>query len=157
MKSLVSYLIIIFIIFFWIFRIAVALTATLKVDFMIKPIDLTYEVLLLFITLVAIVLIIKRNIIGGLIYFISYLLYFGSTTINLVIQIVNGEIGSTEYMNVFLSVAAIVLAISALIDVSFNKDRTNKGLNKKTDWFYNNEQFDRKLDDRADKNNYRTM
>lgn len=28
---------------------------------------------------------------------------------------------------------------------------------KKTDWFYKNEEFDRKLDDRADKNNYRTL
>ena len=25
------------------------------------------------------------------------------------------------------------------------------------DWFYKNEQYDRKLDDRADKNNYRTL
>ena len=30
-------------------------------------------------------------------------------------------------------------------------------VDKKTDWFYKNEQFDRKMDDRADKNNYRTL
>ena len=33
----------------------------------------------------------------------------------------------------------------------------NNPKDKKTDWFYDNEQFDRKLDERADKNNYRTM
>ena len=38
-----------------------------------------------------------------------------------------------------------------------DKNRTNHPVDKKTDWFYKNEEFDRKLDDRADKNNYRTM
>ena len=31
-----------------------------------------------------------------------------------------------------------------------------KGEDKKTVWFYGNEEFDRKMDDRADRNNYRT-
>lgn len=81
MKSLFSYLLIIFVIFFWILRIAVALTATINVDIGIQPIDLTFEIILLFVTLVSIVLVIKRNIIGALIYFSSYLLYFGTSTI----------------------------------------------------------------------------
>ena len=38
-----------------------------------------------------------------------------------------------------------------------DKNRKNNPKDKKTDWFYKNEEFDRKLDDRADKNNYRTM
>ena len=28
---------------------------------------------------------------------------------------------------------------------------------KKTDWFYGDEKYDRKMDERADKNNYRTL
>ena len=39
----------------------------------------------------------------------------------------------------------------------FHRNRKNNPKDKKTDWFYRNEEFDRKLDDRADKNNYRTM
>ena len=38
-----------------------------------------------------------------------------------------------------------------------DKNRKLNPKDKKTDWFYQNEEFDRKLDDRADKNNYRTM
>ena len=157
MKSLLSYLIIIFVIFFWILRIIVALMGTLEFEFPIKPIDLTFEIIILFITLVAIVLIIKRNILGGLLYFISYLLYFGTSTINSVISVIDGTLARTEYVNLLCSIVAIVLSIFALIDVLFNRDRTNTGMNKKTDWFYNNKQFDRQLDERADKNNYRTM
>ena len=81
MKSLFSYLLIIFVIFFWILRIAVALTASINIDIGIQPIDLTMEIILLFVTLVAVILVIKRNIIGALIYFSSYLLYFGASTI----------------------------------------------------------------------------
>ena len=43
------------------------------------------------------------------------------------------------------------------IKVLLDKNRKNNPKDKKTDWFYQNEEFDRKLDDRADKNNYRTL
>ena len=36
-----------------------------------------------------------------------------------------------------------------------NKIRKRDPKDKKTDWFFQNEQYDRKLDDRADKNQYR--
>ena len=42
-------------------------------------------------------------------------------------------------------------------DVNVNKDKKDNPKDKKTDWFYKNEQFDREKDERADKNNYRTM
>ena len=35
-----------------------------------------------------------------------------------------------------------------------DKNRKLNPKDKKTDWFYQNEEFDRKLDDRADKNNF---
>ena len=37
-----------------------------------------------------------------------------------------------------------------------DRDKNNPK-DKKTDWFYTNEQYDRQLDERADKNNYRTL
>jgi len=30
-------------------------------------------------------------------------------------------------------------------------------VDKQTDWFYKNKEYDRKLDERADKNQYRTL
>ena len=43
------------------------------------------------------------------------------------------------------------------LDKNPDKNRKAHPKDKKTDWFYKNEQYDRKLDERADKNNYRTM
>ena len=44
-----------------------------------------------------------------------------------------------------------------IFDLLLDKNRKAHPKDKKTDWFYKNEQYDRKLDDRADKNNYRTL
>ena len=156
MKSLFSYLLIIFVIVFWILRIAVAFTTTMEIDIGITPINLTVEIILLFLTLLAIVLIIKRNIIGALIYFSSYLLYFGATTITQVISLIDGSLDKTQYLSLFVSIIGILLAVLTLIDVLFNRDRTNTRVDKKTSWFYDNKDFDRQFDERADRNEYRT-
>ena len=136
MKSLASYLITIFAVMFWIFRVAVALMATLKVNIGIEPINLTYEIILLFVTLIALVMVIKRNIIGALIYFAGYLLYFGTSAVSGVSDIINGVASAPQYMSIFLAVIAIFLSSAVLIDVLFNKNRTNTSVNKKMDWFY---------------------
>ena len=57
----------------------------------------------------------------------------------------------------FFSILGLLLPLAVLIDLMLDKNRKENPKDKKTDWFYKNEQFDRKLDDRADKNNYRTM
>ena len=54
-----------------------------------------------------------------------------------------------------MPVLGIILAFAVLVDLAVDKGRKPK--DKKTDWFYANEQYDRQLDDRADKNNYRTL
>ena len=156
MKSLFSYLIIIFDVFYWIFRIAVALTATLKVDIGVEPVNLTIEIVLLFVTLLAIILVVKRNIIGGLIYFIAYSLYFGTSTVTQIIDLANGSLAINQTLGLITSALGIILGICTLFDVLFNKDRTNTKANKKTDWFYQNKEFDRQFDERADRNEYRT-
>lgn len=157
MKSLFSYLLIIFVIFFWILRIAVAVTASINIDIGIQPINLTTEIILLFITLLAIILIIKRNIIGGIVYFASYLLYFGTSTITQIVNLTNGNLSSSKYIGLFVSCLGILLGILTLFDVLFNKDRTNTHVDKKTGWFYDNKDYDRQIDERADKNNYKTL
>ena len=157
MKSLFSYLLIIFTVFFWILRIAVAVTASMNIDIGIQPINLTVEIILLFVTLLAIVLVVRRNIIGAIIYFASYILYFGASVITQVMDLVNGTLNTNQYLGLFVSTIGILLAVLTLFDVLFNKNRTNTHVNKKTGWFYDNKDYDRQLDERADKNNYRTM
>lgn len=157
MKSLTSYLLTMFTVMFWIFRVVIALTTTLKIDIGIEVTNLTYEIVLLFITLFAIVLIIKRNIIGALIYFATYLLYFGTEALGLITNLIEGTLASNQYLNLLASILAVLLSSFTLLDILFNKERINEGKSKKTDWYYKDSAYDRKLDDRADKNNYRTM
>ena len=57
----------------------------------------------------------------------------------------------------FFSLIGVILAVAVLIELLLDKNRKVHPVDKKTDWFYKNEQFDRKMDDRADKNNYRTL
>ena len=58
---------------------------------------------------------------------------------------------------ILLSTLGILLSFFALIDVNLNRYRTNTSKSKKTDWFYDNKQFDREIDERADRNQYRLM
>ena len=77
MKTLFSYLVIMFVILFWILRVVVTLAATAGASFVLTPLNTNIEIVLLFVTLVCIVLIIKRNMIGAVIYLLSYGVYFG--------------------------------------------------------------------------------
>ena len=70
MKNLTTYLFVIFMAMFWIFRMIVALLYNLGIDFITVPKDLNYEIILLFLTLISMVLIIKRSLFGGVIYLI---------------------------------------------------------------------------------------
>lgn len=156
MKNLSSYLIVIFILMYWGFRIIVAATGSIGLDFIVKPIDNNIEIALLFIVLICVPFIFKRKLIGAIIYLVSYCWYFGRGLLENVIKMINNETLSMQtYTDIFFSLIAIALPIVALFDILFDKSRKNNPVDKKTDWFYKNEQYDRQLDERADKNNYR--
>lgn len=158
MKNLSSWLIAIFIIMFWAFRVVVAVTATMGMDFMAMPIDINVEVILLFVVLICIPFIFKRKLIGAIVYLGAYGWYFGKVLLANVIQMINGEtLGLSTYTQMFICLIAIALPIVAIFDIIIDKNRTKNPINKKTDWFYKNKEYDRKLDERADKNNYRTL
>lgn len=158
MKNLSSWLITMFIIMFWILRLIIAITGTLDIEFTFKPIDNNIEVILLFVVLALIPFIFKRKIWAAIVYLIGYGYYFGRGLIENIMPMIKGETLSTEtYMNMFIALIAIVLPIAAIFDILLDKTRTKNPVNKETDWFYKNEQYDRKLDERADKNNYRTL
>ena len=160
MRSLTSYLILIFAVLFWGFRLFAAAAMSIGQNIGVTPSNLTYEIILLFITLVALVLVFKRNLLGGILYFATYFLYFG-TELYQVISNMTGEVAievAGNMGNVLASAVGIILAIAVLGDVVFNKNREAKRVgDKKTDWYYKNKAYDRQLDERADKNNYRTM
>lgn len=151
--SMFSLLMSLFAVMFWIFRVAVAFTASMNIEFFATPLNLNAEIVLCFITLVSIILIFKRNMIGALIYLLSYLGYFGVYIYNI---LTNTQILVVDYLNIAVSVIGILLAFTIFVDIGFSKSSkktTNK--TKKTDWFYQNEEFDRKFDDRADRNQYK--
>ena len=158
MKNLSSWLICFFMIMYWAFRVVVAITGSMGVDFVVKPIDNNIEIILLFVVLICIPFIFKRKLIGAIIYLLSYGYYFGRGLYTNVMQMINGETLSMDvYTNMFFSLIAVAIPIFALFDILLDKNRQKNPVDKKTDWFYKNKDYDRKLDERADKNNYITL
>ena len=156
MKSLADWLMVIFMGMYWVFRVIVAYMAAKGSSFIATPINMQTEVILLFVTLFCIILVMKRNKIAATIYVLSYLAYFGTEVVNDIIPMIKSN--SFDFsigMNMFFSVIGVVLALVVMID--FLADHVKQPEQKNTDWFYENKEYDRKLDSRADKNNYRTM
>lgn len=159
MKNLSTYLVVMFMIMYWIFRIVLAVTNTIGIDMGITIPNYNMEIALLFITIVSIVLVIKRNIIGSLLYLLSYALYFGTPLFNGIMAVVSsdGSFDINSYTTLFVNALGIVIPLFVLFEMLIEKNRMAHPVDKKTDWFYKNEEYDRELDDRADKNNYRTL
>lgn len=61
MKNLTTYLFVMFMGMFWAFRIVVALLYSLGIDFITVPMDMNFEIILLFLTLISMILVVKRN------------------------------------------------------------------------------------------------
>lgn len=154
MKTLFSYLINIFSYMFWVFRIIITLMLSLKIDIPIAITNINYEIIFLFITLAILLLVTKRKLIGGMLYFALYTTYFGYEIYSLL------AVNSLEaYYAIFMGAIGILISFANMLDLLTNKNRGNisKKTVQKTDWFYQNKEFDRKLDEREDKNNYRLM
>ena len=159
MKNLSTWLLVMFMGMFWLFRIVIAFTYELGIDLGgIIPLNMNLEIALLFVVLLCMVLVVKRNILGGLIYLLSYGMYFGVDLYNNVMLILEGqELFIMQYLNTFISFIGMIIPVAVLFDLLADKSRKAHPVDKKTDWFYKNENYDRKLDERADKNNYRTL
>lgn len=161
MKKFSTWMLVMFIVLFWIFRVMIAISAELNWEMgALKPLNIQVEIILLFVVLACLVFIVKRKMIGALIYLMAYGLYFGTdivTNINTLINAVENGIDLNLYINLVMSLIGVILPIATLLDLLMDKARKANPKDKKTDWFYDNEQFDRQLDERADKNNYRTL
>ena len=160
MKNVFSWLITALAVMFWIFRVIITIMATVKVEFIIVPIDINVEIALLFLTIPCLIAILKRNIIGGIIYFGLYGWYFGTELAEIMQKALVNNIEvlpMSVIIGAITCIVALLIALLNLIDIVFSKYRKSENTNKKVDWFYKNEEYDRKLDERADKNNYRTL
>lgn len=159
MKKLSTYLLSFFMIMFWGIRIVLSLANALGKDMGITIPNETVEIILLFITLVCIILVVKRKLIGSLIYLLTYGAYFGPVFFGQIMSIATAEsqMDINFYLDFLVNFVGIVIPIAVIFDMLLDRNRMAHPKDKKTDWFYNNEQYDRKLDERADKNNYRTL
>ena len=157
MKSLASWLLTIFMVMFWLFRAVITVVDAVGGEMGFPIPNSSIEVILLFITLPLIVLVVKRIALAGLAYLIAYGFYFGTEIYKIIMPVLEGEqIGNNQLMNLFISTLAITLAFCVLADLVINKNRGNKLGDKKTDWFFKGEEYDRQFDERADRNNYKT-
>ncbi len=155
MKNFSSWLIAIFAFMFWGFRLVATLMTSLGYDFMFEPSNLVMEIALLFITFICICFIIKRRLLASLIYLVAHLLYYVPTFVPNFMGVIDGTLDMNSYMGVLFEIVGILLPLAALFDVLLDRNRKAHPVDKKTDWFYKNEEYDRKMDERADKNNYR--
>lgn len=157
MKNLSSWLVTIFAFMFWAFRVFVCFAYNMGIDFPVVPLNFQFEMIILVITFIILLFVAKRKLYGAIAYLITYGIYFGVDLYQNIMAIVEGGASISMISSVFMSFIAMLLPVWALLDMLFDKGRQLHPKDKKTDWFYINEEYDRKLDERADKNNYRTL
>ena len=158
MKSVTGYMLMIFSYVFWIFRIIVVLTSQVGGEFVVQPANAEIEIITLFLTLPILLWLGKSKMIPAILYLGMYSIYFGQDLFNNVMMYQNGEAGISDVgVAIFISAIAMLLAILQFISTCITISKKGNEKDKKTDWFYKNKDYDRKLDERADKNNYRIL
>ena len=65
------------------------------------------------------------------------------------------EVDNVAMQNGLVALVGVLISVLTLFDILFEKIKKKKYSDKKTDWFFNNKDTDRKMDDRADKNQYK--
>jgi len=153
--SVFSYLITILSIMFWILRAVVSALFTSGVDFPIQPLNITWEIAVVFLTIPAMIFVLKRNIIGAACYMAIYVSYFGTAIYNSVNNI-SDTLNVSDTAELFFAIIGVVLPVLTFVDILLNKHRKSiLGSHKSTDWYYKDDKYERKFDDRADKNQYK--
>ena len=99
----------------------------------------------------------KRKLLAVTIYLIAHLFYYGVYIYQNIVAIINNTASLELYMNIFVALIGVIIPVAAFFDVLLDKNRKANPVHKQTDWFYKNKDYDRKLDERADKNQYRTL
>ena len=158
MKNLSTWLLSFFMVMFAGFRVIATITnqqGAPIADLVVENIAL--ELALIFLTLLCLLLVIKRKLTGAIIYAVSYGFYYGVGLFNTIYGVLVNEetIAASSYLEILVSLIGVILPLAVLMDTLADKTRKINPVDKKTDWFYKNEQFDRKFDERADRNEYK--
>lgn len=158
MKNMSTWLLAIFMVMFSGFRVIVTITnqqgspiGGLVVE------NIVLEIALIFLTLLCLVLVVKRKLIGAIIYAVSYCWYYGVGLFSTIYEILVNKktIGVDGSLEILVSAIGVLLPLMVIMDTLADKSRKLNPVDKKTDWFYKNKQFDRKFDERADRNEYK--
>ncbi len=155
MISLVSYLLTFLGVIFWAFRVYVTLMFQLGQTCFATPINANAEILVLFATIPCLIFVIKRNIVGAACYLAVYATYFGTALYETFVNSQAVGLDISNGANLLLTLAGIIIPLLTFIDILVNRNRNLGGGNKKADWFYNNSDYDREYDERADRNQYK--
>lgn len=159
MSNFSTILLTIFMVMFWLFRAIVALCSQFSIDLLgIVAYDFNMEVLIAFATLVCILLVVKRKLIGSLLYLVLYGVYFGEHLFTNLMLISQGGLTMDMSLNLICDLVAILLALFVLFDMLVDKGRKVSLKDGKTDWYFKNEKYDEELksrDQREDKNEYK--
>ncbi len=149
--ELISYMVNMFAIMFWLFRVYVALMISGGSEIPFTTPGIEMEIAVIFITLISIFMIFRRNLIFASIYLGTYFAFFTYG-----IALMNGNITtSTQLLNAMLMILGIIIALLNFLDVMFNKNRKGSTKDNKTDWFYATDKYEREFDERADRNQYK--
>lgn len=155
MTSLFSYLITFFGVLFWLFRVITTLLYQLDIDFFATPLNTNIEIIILFATLPCLILVVKRNIVGAAAYLGIYAAYFGTALYESVMSVSTSGLTIANSSNLLCVCIGVLIPILTFIDILFNRNKSLGKGNKKADWFYKNEEYDRNFDERADRNQYK--
>ena len=157
MTSAFSYMLTFMGIIFWLVRTVIAVMEYLGKAFICTTLNLNIEIIVIFATLICFLFVIKRNLIGAAFYLGINGAYFGTALFNSLMKITDAEYGlaTNTTIDLLLAVMGILIPLFTFLDILINKNRKNTTLNSKVGWFYDNEQFDRKFDERADRNEYK--
>ena len=149
--ELLSYMVNMFAIMFWLFRVYVALMISGGSEIPFTTPGIEMEIAVIFITLISIFMIFRRNLIFASIYLGTYFAFFTYG-----IALMNGNISTNkQLLNAMVMIAGIIIALLNFLDVMFNKNRKGSTKDNKTDWFYATDKYEREYDERADRNQYK--
>lgn len=156
MKSLFSYLIVILAIIYWGFRVVVSLLYSMGQEFICQPLNPTIEIAILFLTIPSIIFIFRRNVVAATLYFGMYAAYFGTILYNSFgnVSAEAENLVLTDATSIMISALGVVIPFLVFADIILQKSRFHSA-DRDTDWYYENEKYDRKFDERADRNQYK--
>ena len=157
MRTMSNYLIIMLSIMLFIFRLIVVFTTTMGIEFAVTSLNVNLEIGLLFVMLICIILISRNKLSGAVILTVSSIAYYGADILQKFNYVSQNNVSIDVAMELIISVVCVIIPIFAFFIIAFAKEQEKRPVDKKTDFFYKTDRYDRKYDERADKNNYRTM